>query len=91
MHRLPDIIHASYNFMLYPVDNYFNRVAGIYIFLSLPSAANHIHDFELINPELIKTEMPGDAKTKFYSLLYIGITNNLQYRLNNHHKRQTAK
>lgn len=54
MHRPPDIIHASYNFMLYPVDTYFNRVAGIYIFLIFPTA-NYTQDFEL------NTGTPEDA------------------------------
>lgn len=61
---------AVYTFALYPAETVFTPIAGIYIFIILPT---------------------GDTPSEFYTLLYIGITNNFKTRLNAHHKIARAR
>lgn len=61
---------ATYQFTIHPADSHFHRLSGIYIFVIVPET---------------DTQHPASS-TQQYSLLYIGITNNFQSRLKQHHK-----
>lgn len=63
---------ATYQFTLHPADAHFHRLSGIYIFVIVPQ------------PEAPSTD--DQLPNTFYHLLYIGITNNFQSRLKQHHK-----
>lgn len=72
---------ATYTFKLYPLNTTFNRIAGIYTFLIIP---NSLHtDWDLLSDEYLDSN--------FYTLLYIGITNNFSKRLKAHHKIDEAR
>lgn len=61
---------ATYEFTIHPADSHFHRLSGIYIFVIVPQT-----DSEHLA-----------SGTHQYSLLYVGITNNFQSRLRQHHK-----
>jgi hypothetical protein len=58
-------------FRLYPIDNKFNRISGIYTFF-------------ILSPNYPIEEKPnpiGESVTSFYNLLYVGIATNIYSRL----------
>lgn len=71
-----------YEFTIHPADAHFHRLSGIYIFVIVPQLAEAP---EPSHPELVEGQHPASG-TPQYSLLYIGITNNFQSRLKQHHK-----
>ncbi len=68
----------EFHFTLYPKETYFNRIAGVYAFFIIP-------DYFLKEVNSSTTHLTV-AEIKWSTLLYIGITNNFQARLKNHHK-----
>lgn len=76
--------NVAYTFTLYPIDTKFNRIAGIYIFLIIPTPD--------VVAEVLKTPTTENQQPiTFYHLLYVGITNNFRGRFNQHHKIEHAK
>jgi|SRR5690606_7242298 len=74
-----------FNFELYPIGTQFNRISGIYTFFIIPVTENLRTVAEVLEPTT------DQIPTTFYHLLYLGITNNFQKRLRQHHKIEQAK
>lgn len=77
---------AAYTFTLYPADSTFYRRSGLYIFIIIPVA----EALETSVAEALEARHPELVEGQPFSLLYIGITNNFQSRLKQHHKIQAA-
>ena len=79
------IADDTLTFQLYPLGTQFNRISGIYTFFILPP--RHV--------ELVSTSYYQNSDNQIpitcYHLLYLGITNNFQKRLSQHHKIEQAK
>lgn len=65
---------GTYNFTVHPIGTQLHRLSGLYLFIICPPG-------RVIPPDT-KDQIPNT----FYHLLYVGITNNFNARLKQHHK-----